>query len=59
MPARGPRLWVAERAIDGILVGTMIVIAIFDPRGIGKIAIPVIAVMLIIGWVAAWRRRRR
>ena len=55
MASRGSRFWTAERAIDVILLGALIVIAIFDPTGIGIIAIPVIYVLLI----AAWQRRRR
>ena len=59
MASRSSRLWIAERAIDAILLGALIVIAIFDPAGTGKIAIPVFCVLLIIGWIAAWQRRRR
>ena len=59
MASGGSRLWIAERAIDVILLGALIVIAIFDPGEVGKIALPVICVLLIIGWIAAWQRRRK
>ena len=59
MASRGSRLWIAERAIDVILLVALIVIAIFDSGEVGKIAIPIICVLLIVGWIGAWRRRRR
>jgi hypothetical protein len=57
--SRDSNFRIAERAIGVILLATSIVIAIFDPNWVGKIAIPVIWVVLVVGCIAAGRRGRR
>ena len=61
MASRDSNFRIAERAIGVILLATSIVIAnaIFDPNWVGKIAIPVIWVVLVVGCIAAGRRGRR
>ena len=46
MASRDSYFRTGERAIDVILLAAIVVIAIFDPGWVGKIAIPVIWVVL-------------
>jgi hypothetical protein len=47
-----------ERAIDIIILGILVVVLIRDPSNFTKGAVLVAIVLLALGWVMAWYRRK-
>ena len=46
-----------ERAVDAAVLGILIVIAIRAETEFTRIAVLIAAVLLLLGWLAAWLRR--
>jgi hypothetical protein len=46
-----------EHAIDAAVFGLLIVVAIQAPIGFTGTAVLIAAALVLIGWIAAWRRR--
>src|SRR5436305_14014634 len=53
------RLWLAERAIELIVLAAVLFVAIWDPAGVAKMMVPVFSGFLITSGIAAWWRQRK
>jgi hypothetical protein len=53
------RLWLAERAVELIVLAAVLFVAIWDPAGVAKMMVPVFSGFLITSGIAAWSRQRK
>ena len=48
---------ILERALDAVVFGVLIVLAIQTQSAFTRIAVLIAAALVLIGWIIAWRRR--
>lgn len=48
-----------ERAVDAVVLGTLVIVALRTSGTFERLALLVAAALLLTGWVAAWYRHQR